>query len=76
MVIRVVKFSREGGTKLERFLPKNQHNYPKEIGRCQKLSIILENKVIWKFMLSINVNNKKCAPKFVFFNEKKSERFW
>ena len=26
-------------------------------------------------MLSQNVNNKKCAPKFVFFNEKKSERF-
>ena len=25
-------------------------------------------------MLSQNVNNKKCAPKFVFFNEKKSER--
>ena len=26
-------------------------------------------------MFSKNVNNKKCAPKFVFFNEKKSERF-
>ena len=26
-------------------------------------------------MLSKNVNNKKCAPKFVFFNEKKSESF-
>ena len=26
-------------------------------------------------MLSKNINNKKCAPKFVFFNEKKSERF-
>ena len=25
-------------------------------------------------MLS-NVNNKKCAPKFIFFNEKQSERF-
>ena len=23
--------------------------------------------------MSINVNNKKCAPKFLFFNEKKSE---
>ena len=27
-------------------------------------------------MLSINVNNKKCAPKFVFFNEKKIRKFW
>ena len=26
-------------------------------------------------MLSKNVNNKICAPKFIFFNEKKSERF-
>ena len=42
---------------------------------CQKLGISLENKVIWKLMLSKNVNNKKFASKFVFFNEKKSERF-
>ena len=39
-----------GGTKLERFLPKNQHK------------------------LSKNVDNKKCAPKFIFFNEKKIEK--
>ena len=32
-------------------------------GGCQKLDIILENKIK-------NVNNKKCAPKFVIFNEK------
>ena len=38
---------------------------------CQKLGIILENKMIQKLMLSINVINKKCAPKLVFFNEKK-----
>jgi hypothetical protein len=25
-------------------------------------------------MLSKNVNNKKCAPKLVFFNEKKIEK--
>ena len=25
-------------------------------------------------MLSKNVNNKKCAPKFVFINEKKIEK--
>ena len=42
---------------------------------CQKLDIILGNKVIQKLMLSKNVNIIKCAPKFVFFNEKKSERF-
>ena len=41
------------GTKLERFLPKNQHTQRKLLnfenwvmGRCQKLGIILENKVI------------------------------
>ena len=38
-------------------------------GELSKLGIILRNKV-----LSKNANNKKCAPKFVFFNEKKSER--
>ena len=26
-------------------------------------------------MLSKNANNKKCAPKFVFFNEKKIRKF-
>ena len=38
--------------------------------------MLVHNKVIEKLMLSKNVNNKKCAPKLVFFNEKKnSERF-
>ena len=37
------------------------------VASCQKLGIILENKV----MLSKNVIYKRCAPKFVFFNEKK-----
>ena len=41
----------------------------------KKLSIIFENKVILKLMLSKNISNKRCAPKFVFFNEKQSERF-
>ena len=32
MAIRVVEFSNgDGGTKLDRFLPKNQHIYSKEI---------------------------------------------
>ena len=43
-----------GGTKLERFLHKNQQ--------------------IYKLILSQNVNNKKCAPKLVFFNEKKKRK--
>ena len=68
-----------GGTELERFLPKNQHtqrkllnfeNWVKQMGRCQKLGIILESKVISKLMLSKHVNNKKCAPKMIFINEK------
>ena len=42
MAIRVVEFS-NGGTKLERFLPKNQHCILKEI---IELGIILESKVI------------------------------
>ena len=29
-----------------------------------------------QLMLSINVNNKKCAPKFVFFNGRKIRKFW
>ena len=41
------------------------------MGRCQKLGKILESKVIQKLMLSKNVNNKKCAPELIFFNEKK-----
>ena len=34
------------------------------------MGIILENKVIQNGFFSKNVNNKKCAPKLVFFNEK------
>ena len=30
------------------------------------------NKVVKKLILSKNANNKKCASKFVFFNEKKN----
>ena len=44
------------------------------MGRCQKLGVILVSKVIQKLMLSKNVNNKKCAPKLIFFNEKKIEK--
>ena len=44
------------------------------MGRCQKLDIILESKVIQKLMLSKNDSNKKCAPKLIFFNEKTIEK--
>ena len=33
--------------------------------------MILVNKVLLKLKFSKNVNNKKCAPKLIFFNEKK-----
>ena len=47
---------------------------------CQKSDIILENKVIWKLILSESVDNKICAPKFVLFNKKRNQKdsddFW
>ena len=64
-----------GGTKLERLLPKNQHTQRKLLNfenwvNGQKLGIILESKL----MLSKYVNNKKCAPELIFFNEKENEK--
>ena len=41
----------------------------------QKLDVILENKVVYKLKFSKNVNNKKCDPKIILFNEWKLERF-
>ena len=61
MAILVVAFSREKGFWLE--INCSQMKLPNK-----------KNKVIQKLMLSKNVNNKKCAPKIVFFNEK-IERF-
>ena len=62
-----------GGTKLERFLHKNQHTQWKLLnfefwinGELSKIGHHFSN-------LSKNVNNKKCAPKLVFFNEKKEK---
>ena len=40
----------------------------------QKISMILVNKVLQKLKFSKNVNNKKHAPKLIFFNEKKIEK--
>ena len=59
-----------GDTQLERFLHKNQHPQRKLLnfefrinGKLLKIGHHFSNKK--------NVNNKKCAPKLVFFNEKK-----
>ena len=72
--------SQAGGTKLERFLHKNQHTQRKllnfEFWINSELSKIghLVIKILKKLILSKNVNNKKCAPKLVFFNEKKMRK--
>ena len=62
MVIRVVEFL-SGRYKIGKIFALNI-TYPKEIlnwcyGRCQKLDITFENKVISKLMLSKNPNNKE-----------------
>ena len=43
-------------------------------GELSKIGHHFSNKVILKMMLSKNINNKKCAPELVFFNEKKIEK--
>ena len=57
-----------GDTKLERFLHKNQQTQRKywnlSFGLMSKIGHHISNKV----------NNKKCAPKLIFFNEKKLRR--
>ena len=80
MVIRVVEFS-SGDTKLERFLAKNQHTQRNFMnfenwcnGELSKIGHNFSNNVILKKVLSKNINNKKCAPKFVFLNEKIIEK--
>ena len=67
-----------GGTKLERFLPKNQHTQRKLMnfenwvnGEMSKIRRHFRNKSRSILILSKNVNNKKCAPKLIFFNKKK-----
>ena len=47
-------------------------NYFELLLSRQKLGSFLENKVLQKLKFSKNVNNKKCAPKMIFFNEKKN----
>ena len=43
-------------------------------GDLSKIGHHFSNKVIYKLMLSKNVNNKICAPKLIFFNEKKMRK--
>ena len=64
-----------GGTKLERFLHKNQHTQRKSLnfefwinGELSKIGHHFSNKKFLK--IDFIKNNKKCAPKLVFFNEK------
>ena len=58
-------------TALERFLPKK--NIDCVIGRCQKLGIILKNKVIWKLMLNANNIEKDSDD---FWHKKIDIEFW
>ena len=74
MAILVVEFL-SGGTKLKMFLCKNQHtqrnllNFELWInGKLSKRWIIKKGHLKVDFVKK--VNNKKCAPKLVFFNEK------
>ena len=83
MVIQVVEFSSGGKDFCIKInIPKGNYWIFRigVMGRCQKLCIILENEVIWKLILWTNGNNKKCAHKLIFFNEKKIEKdsddFW
>ena len=55
-------------TKYPSYPPSNKN------GELSKIGHHFSNKVFKKLMLSKNVNNKKCAPKLVFFNEKKIEK--
>ena len=58
-----------GGTKLESCLHKNQHTQKKLLN----LEFWIYGKLS-KIGHHFSVNNKKCAPKLVFFNEKKKEK--
>ena len=66
-----------GDTKLERFLPRNQHTQRKLLnlelwinGELSKIGHHYSNKVIQKLILSKNVKNKKCE-----MNKKNWETF-
>ena len=43
-------------------------------GERSKIEYFFSNNVILKMMLSKDGNNKKCAPKLVFFNKKEIKK--
>ena len=66
-----------GGTKLERFLPKNQStprismNFENSCsGEMSKIGHYFNDRIILKLMLSRIVKNRNGAPKLVFSIEK------
>ena len=70
-----------GGTKLEIFLPKNQHTQRKLLnfenwvsGEVSKIGHHFSKQSYSKIDFIKNVNKKKCAPELVFFNEKKMRK--
>ena len=72
---------KRGGTKLERFLPKNKHTQRKSLnfenwvnGEVLKIGHHFSKESDLKIDAIKNVNNKKCAAKLVFFNENKIEK--
>ena len=65
--------------KNRKLLHKNQHTQSELLdfefwinGELSKIGHHFSNEVIQKFIISKNVNNKKCAPKLVFYNLKKN----
>ena len=61
-------------TKLERFLPQKLLNFENWVnGEVSKFRSHFRNKSRSILKLSKYVNNKKCAPKLIFFNEKKNQ---
>jgi hypothetical protein len=72
MPIQVVEFS-SGGYKIRKIFAQ-ESTYQKEIiilsFELSKIGHHFSNKKIQKLILSKNVNNKKCAPKLVFFKKK------
>ena len=67
-----------GDTKLERFFPKNQHTQRKLLyfenwvnGEVSKIGHHIRKYSDLKIDV---IKNKKCAPKLIFFNEKKIEK--
>ena len=82
MVIRVVEISSGGwgGYKIRKIfclqikLPKeNFENFETWCsGELSKIEQHFSSKLVQKLILSRNVDNKKCASKLVFINEKKN----